>query len=575
MPSHIHGVLQVKITFWCAMGSDSQSLAISIRRYATVAKRTKSEHYGELQTLYCVKVIALHTLTQPRADQICINQSSIPEREQQVALMGQLYQQARQVLICLSVKLENIQQMADFLNHCHAQMTEGVRKYGSWKEIPMWDAADAAELDDDPRVMTFAAMTDDRYLRRTWTVQEVGLAADPRLQLGPGIDIPWDHFVEISYFLARKVRVSEYCMVPGAVTVAMAGWTDDAKSRKRQITMQNADYGLLHCISVSRGLGVTDRRDRIYGMLGHPLAKADCGSTTIIPVDYTIEKEEVFTRFARAWIETKNDLSILGAAGYVENSGMPSWVPAWETCGYVTDLGFDPEQHANVSRYYDTSCVLCEDLLIVRGAIIDEIGAALPLLEDDNKLAFEKYDDPIIQTWSQLRGQAVCRVIDQTKVQAFSRSLARGGFQETHLRESEEAFSRKLIHLGGSEQASHMEKVLMAHGEDQVWHDESVRYTPEDDERSKGHVRFVEEILTGRVFVHTKKFGVVGVGPQQTLPGDVLVIVFGCNQPLILRRKDEGYVIVGAAYAQAFMTGQEIRTFLNHGIVEEEEFILY
>ncbi|CZS91649.1 uncharacterized protein RAG0_02176 [Rhynchosporium agropyri] len=50
--------------------------------------------------------------------------------------------------------------------------------------------------------------------------------------------------------------------------------------------------------------------------------------------------------------------------------------------------------------------------------------------------------------------------------------------------------------------------------------------------------------------------GNVGLGPAGTETGDVLVILLRCRYPLILRRKGEGWALVGEAYVDGFMYGE-------------------
>jgi len=41
--------------------------------------------------------------------------------------------------------------------------------------------------------------------------------------------------------------------------------------------------------------------------------------------------------------------------------------------------------------------------------------------------------------------------------------------------------------------------------------------------------------------------------------GDLVAVVFGCSTPLIIRPREEKFVIVSEAYVQGFMNGEALR----------------
>jgi hypothetical protein len=65
-----------------------------------------------------------------------------------------------------------------------------------------------------------------------------------------------------------------------------------------------------------------------------------------------------------------------------------------------------------------------------------------------------------------------------------------------------------------------------------------------------------------RVFTTEQKR--VGLGPEEMLPGDTIVILKGCGVPLILRSIGDHMVLVGEAYVSGMMRG-EIMSAVGNG----------
>jgi hypothetical protein len=50
----------------------------------------------------------------------------------------------------------------------------------------------------------------------------------------------------------------------------------------------------------------------------------------------------------------------------------------------------------------------------------------------------------------------------------------------------------------------------------------------------------------------------LGFYPQETNKGDLLVVLWGCNVPVILRQQDEHYVFIGEAFVPEYMDGKAV-----------------
>lgn len=67
--------------------------------------------------------------------------------------------------------------------------------------------------------------------------------------------------------------------------------------------------------------------------------------------------------------------------------------------------------------------------------------------------------------------------------------------------------------------------------------------------------------------------GKLGLGPARTAICDKVVILLGCSVPVILRKEDRGYVIIGECFIQGAMDGEVVQG-IKDGTQELQEFLL-
>jgi hypothetical protein len=67
--------------------------------------------------------------------------------------------------------------------------------------------------------------------------------------------------------------------------------------------------------------------------------------------------------------------------------------------------------------------------------------------------------------------------------------------------------------------------------------------------------------------------GILGMAPCRARKGDVVVILFGCSIPVVLRPTVEAYQVIGEAYVHGYMNG-EIKEEISNGIREAKVFRL-
>lgn len=76
--------------------------------------------------------------------------------------------------------------------------------------------------------------------------------------------------------------------------------------------------------------------------------------------------------------------------------------------------------------------------------------------------------------------------------------------------------------------------------------------------------------LKGRTMFALNK-GYFGVGPLGTQPGDMVCVLWGCDVPVVVRRLEDHYVLVGPCFVLGFMDG-EMRAMVEKGLRKEKIF---
>jgi hypothetical protein len=79
-------------------------------------------------------------------------------------------------------------------------------------------------------------------------------------------------------------------------------------------------------------------------------------------------------------------------------------------------------------------------------------------------------------------------------------------------------------------------------------------------------------IKTGRSYFLAST-GIIGLAPNITEEGDLICILFGCSVPVILRKEENDYILIGESYVDGFMHGEAMKGFEN-GTFPLQEFCL-
>jgi hypothetical protein len=293
-------------------------------------------------------------------DALCINQADLDERATQVALMGQLFSVAREVLAWLGPPEKGfkdlvwaIQQfLPAFVYHleprtptAHSVLDPSVGAALGLEDVqirlaphsvldPSFGAALVLE-DVRTRLANMALFyASCRWFTRAWVVQEVTLAKNAVILCGPEM-VRLDELGVLADLLRKTevdLRICSYLRyrLKGKGykrRVPFSFFEEVFKWRKLFVIDPWKEYFLGHnrdiawlwlLIHQSRRTQCADERDHIYSILGMAATKfTDPSTRRLIVPDYKISTQDLFTRVTKIAVERED----------CRPSGLPSWVP--------------------------------------------------------------------------------------------------------------------------------------------------------------------------------------------------------------------------------------------------------
>lgn len=313
-------------------------------------------------------------------DAICINQSSIPERNSQISMMGDVYASAVETLVYLGDDAgrgeETFDLIAQIYDHCRSStkdvpLTEFTRlaQHGSqsieeYKPVfkprsqsEQYAGEDAIVLDLDlDQWALVRRLYECAWFSRIWVIQELLLAKDSTCYYGEAKILTWP-------------------VLTAATWLGHGGyWMQDGDARGHGIDRANS---MLYLREMSQYLTVlivftmlfeaSQPRDRIYGILGLVQRRYDC---SVLEPDYAKPIVDVYRDATRFSLEQERRFNLLELTGYGYQHEGPSWVP-WFDCLDNPKVLLVPSLEEG-PPILGTGCS-DENVLTIRGAVLDRI----------------------------------------------------------------------------------------------------------------------------------------------------------------------------------------------------------
>nr|OQO29374.1 hypothetical protein B0A51_03156 [Rachicladosporium sp. CCFEE 5018] len=530
-------------------------------------------------------------------DQICIAQDWLKERSAQVQLMGEIFKGARTVIVWLGDDSDD--------SRAGMQLAQQLLHISLYQQVSGLGPSDlethGLPRQGHKRWKALAQILRRPWFWRTWIVQEVVLNPHVDLLLGTN-SLTWEELErvvalldgplprvwqidqaitasELPFSRINRIRLRHQKLIATSVTPIQSDeLLDSPPQSQSQVYSEPQSYDgdtddapdLLDLLLMSRDLGATDPRDKVYALLG-------LGNHDIYP-DYTMSPESVFSKFALHTIglvtamieretsaqgltpldhtlscntrEVRRALILMSCAGRQNQSlKLPSWVPDWTTNlrsrPLIFGLNLFGQRHRRFSAGGDRLGVFDwspDHGLQLCGKLFDTVLAVgnvkldQDLLEASPATAHER----IAAWWQEAQHISHLRIVrspgstgftDAFELMRRSLSICKHGYYDprspNHHNSNPQRRNSLLDETDITAQPGHSALHTLTLGP------------------TRGRVVFVTAT------------GWVGIAPYGTQAGDVVFVIMGADAPFILRPcGTDAYEIIGECYVQGIMSGE-------------------
>lgn len=242
-------------------------------------------------------------------DALCINQKDLEEKGGQVNFMGEIYRQAKGIVIWVGPPANLHDNMTHFF--------ERLVKYANNPDDGRHDAERAATWDG------LRAFLGRSWFTRRWTIQEAVLARQAIILCGK-------HMINFMVFVRN---VTMFAQQQSHIKSSLAGAVRKLGMmyRLRNAIASQARSDPLALFVDFATAECTNERDRIYAL--------NALNNLRVPVTYTASVEDIFTDYAKLHVNNGN-LAILNCAAAFRSprSFLPTWVPDWQYLPIYTPM---------------------------------------------------------------------------------------------------------------------------------------------------------------------------------------------------------------------------------------------
>ncbi|KAG4421121.1 hypothetical protein IFR04_005764 [Cadophora malorum] len=329
-------------------------------------------------------------------DAVCINQSDIPEKNQQLPLMGEIYRTASTVLAWLGENTTNTKVDVESISLAGAMAFVGRGLPHVRPGTSVYLLSDLKQLEEEvkkniggvwPRVFATAGMDTDLnpcgiralyesvWFTRMWIVQETTLARNLLLHFGDQV-LSWSQFERMCVLIYLFVETGNAFDPNAWITFTGVCWPVVQSAHQFKLAYRKRPEHVIDAwfksVALFGSRKCSDQKDHVYALLGILPPQAE--GRVVIKADYSKHLAEVSTEVAS--MAFKNGvLQHLYSAGAwrrsrfidhgesCERAYLPSWVPDhsvslvedsttwWMQTGYGDEELVDRDQGRSVRLY--------------------------------------------------------------------------------------------------------------------------------------------------------------------------------------------------------------------------------
>ncbi|CEI67451.1 hypothetical protein FVEN_g11573 [Fusarium venenatum] len=470
-------------------------------------------------------------------DAICINQKDLAERSLQVKRMTEIYSLAAKVMIWLGPETSWSTTAMNTLRWAGNQIKSS--NYSVEHTTMYYNSRETA----DPRIhdpdtplplsteqwRAIEHLLDLDWHKRLWTLQEVALADERTCTVALGHEeMMWATFKDTLLFVSTfKQPAPDLRLDPVRYSSNVTTFTI-----KAQIKNYRGNCTLMPAILWSSTFQCSDDRDKVFACRG--LVEPEAAQA--IEVDYTKSTKEVFASVCLDTLFREQSLQFLG---YCKAPVSPSW---------VADLGRPfalAVTDGNVApKSVPEACLIEPGVLEVAGVFCDELVGAPLLIPAKETLLHTPagYLEVIADAVQSLCSKDLLQ--DDTRLDPLIMALTYGSVRDYYIETLDPMERSPLRSI-----ADWRNKIRgLINGDLKDGHD-----TVDPDE-------VYQRSTPGEIYasgcVKTRKDCYIRV-PPESLKGDLVVVILGLDQPLVLRpgTKPNTYSVIGSCYHPGLADG--------------------
>ena len=505
-------------------------------------------------------------------DALCIDQSKLEEKGQQVRLMRDIYSSATRVNAWVGNPSADSSLAMAFAGTLHSTIRN---IYSLGQAVTMATLTQSPYCAfPSPNWAALNTFLQRPWFHRAWVVQEVVVASQTTIICGDR-SLAWDVLASSITLILGNGLVTLLSVVPeGETGIQHTGssnlgiMANIRHLRKLEMPVK-LHYYLLSC----RQFRATDPRDMVFAMLG---MASDASDAELDP-NYRLAAQDVFTSSTRHLLTRDRSLDILHAAGTGFPrllADLPSWVPDWSAMPNTTILGH--VAHASGYRAAGASGVKVQSdpssrSVTLEGILIDnlkEVCSRRPLQAFNldplemktsfaNLLGWYEYNARLV---SSLQPYPTCEHWEEAFWRTLIANLSHAGKPGAPAPLEYYDYYRSLLTC--------LRSFVNNEGPDPF---EDV--TMETIQNSEIYNSSVSRVSYHRLFVTRR--GYIGLGPPGMSANDVVCIIYGAVTLFLIRGEmsekdtEQTYTLVGECYVHGLMNGEGLK------LSEPQDIVLF
>jgi hypothetical protein len=505
-------------------------------------------------------------------DALCIDQSSIPERNKQVQRMYSIYSKAAVVAVWLGPDSHDSALALDFMSTFLQEARD-----------PEWVRRTIREHTFSREWRAVDHLLRRSWWKRVWIIQEMVAATEVIFICGP-------RTVErdlVLRFFETLVALHDTYWTLLIHEEGIELYGDSITLGNTYLRAHSWDtHNLLQTIYTTGKSLASNSRDKIYAVLG---LASDTRQLVRAP-NYDLTVEEVYKQFVLSCVNEYQTLEFLSLAGLPvfprrTDLSLPTWIPDLDHRNAATlNSTIRPAAPTTASRNYLARVEFSPDLekMTALGICVDVIdGMSHSIWGARTNLADYKLQQPLSRIPKYTTALDALGALSRTLI-ANSPACEEGlSIFVQKCRESVPVAEqdRKSIPTSTSlfnEWYQHNRHFIISGKKLGEWAEDIGYSNMESNVSEAAKERYVNKLSIhgrNRRLVITEK-GYLGLGVNSCMRGDLVCVLFGCSTPVFLRRVEEHYVFLGEAYLHGIMDGEAIGG-LEKGELREEIFCIW